>query len=113
APAPTAPPAPAPSSPQGLPVGSPAPAFELPDLAGGRKSLADFRGRKLLLIFFNPRCGFCARMAPDLANLSPGPSPTMGGVPGRSGEVLPLVVTTGEAEENRKLFAEHGIRCPV
>src|SRR2546422_7143520 len=67
--APASQPAPAPSGPRGLPLGSPAPAFELPDLAGGRKSLSDFRGRKLLLIFFNPRCGFCTRMASDLAAL--------------------------------------------
>ena len=97
-------PVPAPGGPQGLPVGSPAPPFELPDLAGDRKSLADFRGKKLLLIFFNPRCGFCARMAPDLAALP---------ADGANGKPVPLVVTTGEAEENRKLVAEHGIRCPV
>jgi peroxiredoxin len=110
---------------QGLPLGSPAPAFELPDLSGARKRLADFRARKLLLIFFNPRCGFCTRMAPDLAALAdealgiggwglgvgePAPDaqrPTPNAFP------LPLVVTTGQAEESRKLVAEHGIRCPV
>jgi hypothetical protein len=46
-PAPAAPPqpAPVPSGPQGLPIGSLAPAFALPDLSGGKKALADFRGR--------------------------------------------------------------------
>jgi peroxiredoxin len=102
--APESPSKPAPGGPQGLPLGSPAPAFELPDLAGNRQSLADFRGRKLLLIFFNPRCGFCRMMAPGLAEL---PADGAGGKP------VPLVVSTGEAEENRKLFAEHGVRCPV
>ena len=38
----------------GLPAGSEAPRFELPDLTGERKSLAQFRGQPVLLIFFNP-----------------------------------------------------------
>jgi peroxiredoxin len=94
----------APSVPAGLPVGSVAPAFELPDLAGSRRALSAFRGRRLLLIFFNPRCGFCTRMAADLAALP---------ADGAEGRPLPLVISTGDAEENRKLVAEHGIRCPV
>jgi peroxiredoxin len=102
-PLPTAPTA-APSPPPGLPIGSPAPEFALPDLSGARRALAQFRGRRLLLIFFNPGCGFCTRMAPDLAAL-----PT----DGDAGRPLPLVVTTGEAEANRQLVQEHGIRCPV
>jgi peroxiredoxin len=102
--APSAAPAPAPSAPQGLPVGSAAPEFELPDLAGGRKALSDFRGHRLLLIFFNPRCGFCTQMAPDLAAL-----PT----DGANGRPVPLVVSTGDAKENRQLVAEHGLRCPM
>jgi peroxiredoxin len=95
---------PAAAAPQGLPIGSPAPAVELPDLTGGRKSLVDFRGKKLLVVFFNPGCGFCTQMAPDLAVLPPD---------GESGKPIPLVITTGDAEENRKLFAKHGVKCPV
>jgi peroxiredoxin len=93
-----------PAPPSGLPLGSPAPDFELPDLAGGRRSLAQFRGRNLLLIFFNPQCGFCTKMAPALAAL-----PSDGG----EGRPVPLVVTTGAAEGNRRLVDEHGLRCPV
>src|SRR5947208_3244827 len=61
----SAPPAPtaAPSTPQGLPAGSLASDFELSDLEGNPHSLAEFRGRKALLIFFNPGCGFCTQMA--------------------------------------------------
>src|SRR5437879_13781318 len=55
--------------PKGLPVGSEAPAFELPDLAGKRTSLAQYRGQPVLLIFFNPACGFCRELAPKLAAL--------------------------------------------
>ena len=45
----------------GLPVGSAAPDFELPDLAGVRRGLSEFRGKPVLLIFFNPGCGYCGR----------------------------------------------------
>jgi peroxiredoxin len=96
-PAPAAPPA-------GLPVGIPAPDFDLPDLSGARGSLADWRGRRLLLVFFNPQCGFCTQMAPDLAALS---AETSGETP------IPLIVSTGDAGQNRQLVEKHGIRCPV
>ena len=56
--------------PEGLPLGTEAPAFELADLAGQRKSLAQLRGQPLLLIFFNPACGFCRELAPKLATLT-------------------------------------------
>jgi peroxiredoxin len=88
----------------GLPVGSAAPDFELPDLADGRRTLAQFRGKPVLLMFFNPRCGFCTKMVPDLAALAPD---------GGDGRPVPLVITTGEADRNRKLVQEHGLRCPV
>src|SRR5205085_5884956 len=54
----------------GLPVGSPAPEFGLPDLFGKRRTLADFRGQPLLLIFFNPACGYCRDLAQKLVTLS-------------------------------------------
>jgi peroxiredoxin len=95
---------PAPGGARSLSVGSVAPAFELPDLNGGRVSLEQFRGRSVLLIFFNPGCGFCTRMAPDIAALS---------ADERHGRPVPLVVTTGDADANRKLVEEHDIRCPV
>jgi peroxiredoxin len=87
-----------------LPLGSVAPEFALPDLSGTRHTLAEFRGQRVLLIFFNPGCGFCVKMAPDLAALP---------VDGSHGRPVPLVVTTGEIERNRQLIEEHGMRCPV
>src|SRR5882724_5504011 len=39
-----------PALPAGLTPGVPAPAFELPDLSGARTSLAQFRGRRVLLV---------------------------------------------------------------
>jgi peroxiredoxin len=96
--------APAAAMPSGLPVGSEAPMFELPDLDDGRKALSDFQGKRVLLIFFNPRCGFCVQMAPELAALP---------ADGEDGRPIPLVVTTGDAQKNRELVQEYGIRCPV
>ena len=61
--------------PAGLPLGSDAPGFELPDLAGERESLTQFRGQSLLLIFFNPACGFCRDLAPKLAAVASGFQP--------------------------------------
>ncbi len=47
--------------PQGLPLDSIAPPFELPAYAGGTSSLAQLLayGQPLLLIFTNPKCGSC------------------------------------------------------
>jgi peroxiredoxin len=88
----------------GLPLGMVAPDFELPDLTGVRHRLSEFRDRNVLLIFFNPNCGFCTKMAPDLAALP---------VEGGSDRPVPVVVSTGDAQENRKLVEQYGIRCLV
>src|SRR5436309_9200461 len=63
------------AEPAGLPVGNDAPAFELPDLSGERKSLAQFRGQPVLLVFFNPECGFCRELMPKLAAVAAGFQP--------------------------------------
>jgi peroxiredoxin len=101
--------------PTGLLVGSDAPGFELPDLAGERKSLAQYRGQAVLLIFFNPGCGFCRDLAPKLVALT-GPADTLSHPVGDGrgeGVPLPLILTTGGPQENRQFFAEHNINCPV
>jgi peroxiredoxin len=97
-------PATAPAPPPSLPVGSEAPEFELPDLDGAPKALAGFRGRPVLVIFFNPRCGFCTKMLPQLASLKADDA---------DGRPVPLVLTTGDLEENRRLFREHAVSIPV
>jgi len=95
--------------PAGLPLGTVAPDFELPDLTGTSRRLSDFRGRSLLLIFFNPNCGFCSRMAGELAAL-----PCSADDTASHGEwTMPIVVTTGDADENRRFFEEQGIQCHV
>jgi peroxiredoxin len=88
--------------PSGLPAGTPAPDFALPDLTGAPHKLADFRGRKVLLVFFNPACGFCTQMAPELAQL-----------PVDGGQAVPLVITTGSADANRQLVEGYQMHCPV
>src|SRR5262245_26128364 len=88
----------------GLRIGTAAPDFELPDLAGQRRKLSSFRGKELLLIFFNPKCGFCTKMADDLAALP---------LDGENGRAIPVVVTTGDREDNLQLIGRYGVRCPV
>ena len=89
---------------RGLPIGSVVLDFALPTLSGGTMTLSQWQGRRVLLIFFDPRCGYCRRMLPDLAGLEPDPV---------HGRPVPLVISTGDAEENRRLMDGHGVRCPV
>src|SRR5205823_4034610 len=69
-------------------------------LDGKSVLLSDFRGNPLLMLFWNPDCGFCQQMLPDLkaweVKLPPG-------VPRL------LVVSTGTIEENLAM----GLRSPV
>jgi uncharacterized membrane protein YphA (DoxX/SURF4 family)/thiol-disulfide isomerase/thioredoxin len=54
--------------PPGLPIGASAPAFELPDLRGERRSLSSLLevGLPLALIFVGPSCGACVSLLPEL-----------------------------------------------
>lgn len=84
----------------GAKVGEPAPTLTLPDLAGRTVNLADFRGKRTLVLFWNPGCGFCQRMLNDLKAWEASPpidAPAL------------LVVSTGDVEVNRAL----GLRAPV
>jgi peroxiredoxin len=58
----------------------------------------------LLLVFFNPKCGFCSQMAADLSALPLNSDPE---------RPMPILITTGGAEENREFVEQHGIRCVV
>jgi methylamine dehydrogenase accessory protein MauD len=85
----------APPPPQGEErIGQEAPAIELPDLEGNTVRLADFKGRDTLVLFWNPGCGFCQRMLPDLKDWE-------ASKPAGAPEVL--VVTTGELEANKEM----------
>lgn len=90
----------------GLEPGAPAPSFQIPALTGDARtvSLEDFRGHRLLLLFSRPGCGYCQGMAPGLAALP---------YDGRDGLPIPVVITTGDEQENRQFVAEHNLRGPV
>ena len=47
-------------------VGQPAPELTLRDLDGNRVALAEVYGDRAVAIFWNPDCGFCQRMLPEL-----------------------------------------------
>jgi thiol-disulfide isomerase/thioredoxin len=47
-------------------MGEPAPELSLEDLEGNTVSLQDFRGKETLVLFWNPGCGFCQQMLPDI-----------------------------------------------
>jgi len=90
--------------PKGLPLDSPAPPFELPDLEGRPVSLEQFKGRRLVVIFFSPQCNYCVEMLPHMTDLP---------AEGREGGPVPVVITRGDLDENRLLAREHGLRCTV
>ena len=80
--------------------GDPIPQFELPDLDGAQVSDAQLEGRNTLLLFWDPGCGFCQQMLPDITAWE-----------GERSEADPelLVVSTGSADDNRA----QGFRAPV
>ena len=102
----------------GLPLGSPAPDFDLPALGAERKTLGDLRGQSLLLIFFNPGCGFCRDLVPRLAALGIGNRTSeddqrLAASAATNGHPLPLIIASGDLEQNRRIFAKHQFEYPV
>ena len=84
----------APTVPAAQKVGEEAPEVKLPDLEGNTVELADFRGEETLVLFWNPGCGFCQQMLPDLKEWE-----------ATSSEGAPklLVVSAGSEEANREM----------
>jgi peroxiredoxin len=95
---------PADGRPPGLPVATSVPPFRLPDLSGAEVGLEDFRGKRVLLVHWDPQCGFCSRIVPELAKLQ-------GGLRARKTELLFL--SYRDAESNRALAEEHALACPI
>jgi len=77
----------------GLPVGTPAPGFELPDLRGDLVSLAALLsdGRAVVLVFVDPNCVVCTEMLPKIAEWRHDYEPAL--------EVI--MISRGTVEENR------------
>jgi thiol-disulfide isomerase/thioredoxin len=88
------------AQPEGLEVGTEVPSFSLPDLEDETVAFEDLRGGRLLMINWSPHCGFCARIAPDLAELRPELEER---------GVRMVLLTIGEPDDNRKLMEEHGL----
>ena len=84
----------------GRSTGDAAPQFELQDLDGTQVSDAQLEGRTTLLLFWNPGCGFCQQMLPDITAWESARG---------SGEPELLVVSIGSAADNRA----QGFRAPV
>jgi len=81
-------------------VGEAAPEVKLPDLEGKTVELADFRGEETLVLFWNPGCGFCQQMLPDLKeweSQTPEDAPRI------------VVVSAGSEEANKEM----GLVSPV
>ena len=86
--------APASQAPSGLPVGSEAPRFVLPDLAGKERRLEEFLGQPVVLAFFSTTCGYCLQLAPRLRHLP-------------SNGIRMVLVSQGGSEQLQKLAREH------
>lgn len=80
--------------------GDAVPPLRLPDLDGKTVNLAALRGRRSLLLFWNPSCGYCQNMLPDLKKWEQTP---LNGAPRL------VVLSTGSVEDNRR----QGLQAPV
>ena len=91
---PAAPPAPAMPAVAAAPgTGDPAPNLDLRDPDGGAVALTDPE-RDTLVLFWNPGCGFCAQMLPDLLAWEQTRA---------AGAPRLLLIATGTLEENREM----------
>jgi methylamine dehydrogenase accessory protein MauD len=86
----------------GLKPGKKAPEFRLPSVAGGEVSLANFAGRKVLLVFVQSGCGPCHDIAPELNRLA-----------AHNSEMQVLVVNNANAEEAREYARRVDAQFPV
>jgi len=77
---------------EGLPLGAEAPGLELPSLTGELVPLASLRGRDALLVFWNPGCGYCRELHPEL----------LAREAGANGEGPRLVVVSSGDEESTR-----------
>jgi peroxiredoxin len=90
----------APTVPAAQKVGEEAPEVKLPDLEGNTVELANFKGEETLVLFWNPGCGFCQQMLPDLKEWemqAPKDAPRL------------VVVSAGSEEANREM----GLTSPI
>jgi peroxiredoxin len=89
---------------KGLPSGAVFPSFELPDLSGKTRPLADFRGKRLLLIHWSFKCGFCEAIADDLASLE---------AEFEKQNAQIVLLASGDSSFNRERAAQHGLKAAI
>jgi peroxiredoxin len=87
----------------GLEAGTIAPTFVLPDLEGRSRSLLDYRGKKVLLVFSGVNCVPCEALAPELVRLSEQ----------RSDDLEVVMISRGDTEQNRRKADQFGYPFPV
>ncbi len=89
----------------GLPEDTPAPAFELPDLAGNLVSLSSIlaegieKKKAAFLVFTSPTCGPCQAMMPSYVEWQEK----------HADKVTLVMISQGTAEENRAKVAGYGV----
>ncbi|HEY5107947.1 MAG TPA: MauE/DoxX family redox-associated membrane protein [Caulobacteraceae bacterium] len=84
----------------GLVIGETPPPMKLSTTGGGPLTLEAFLGRALLLLFWNPDCGFCQGMLDDLRRWDASPPP---------GAPTLIVFSSATAERNKEM----GLSCLV
>jgi peroxiredoxin len=88
----------------GLAAGTAFPDFELPDLSGKLSPLAQFKRKRLLLIHWNFKCGFCEAIAGDLAGLETGLEEQNARI---------VLLASGDESFNREHIAGHGLKATL
>jgi peroxiredoxin len=86
----------------GLSRGTTAPSFKLPLSEGGQISLDAYQGKRLLLVFSDPKCGPCREMMPELVTLHK-----------RTPDIEILVISRGNIDVVKAELAEHPVTFPV
>ncbi len=83
-------------------VGDELPPFSLLDMNGEEVDITSLRGHQVLLVNWSPTCGFCLRIAPELAELAPLLEEK---------DVELVFLSNGTPEENQEVFDEHGLHA--
>jgi peroxiredoxin len=84
----------------GRALSSEVPTFLLPNLEGEQIDTSAFRDRSHLFVFWDPSCGYCTRLLPELREWDQDRSEDAARI---------VVISTGAPERNREL----GLRSPV
>jgi methylamine dehydrogenase accessory protein MauD len=85
----------------GLPVGAPAPDFDLLDLEGEKVTLDSLRSpsRPVLLLFTDPGCDYCAELLPEVGRWQDE----------LADELTIVLISCDDPEDNRAMSNEHGL----